>query len=167
MSDFEDIQRLIRLKRHERPPAEFIDQFLSAFQDRQRSEMLRNSARGLLWERVSTYFDGMLNPKWAWTGATAVAVLGLGLMLRPASNSTGQFAQSQPAAIGVNARDLQAVSLRTKEGEAAWNADVKQYLMSQHYGGGFGDEKLYTDTVTGQFYPAGFNVDLMESGQRR
>src|SRR5450631_1672115 len=106
MSDFEDIQRLIRLKRHERPPAEFVEQFISTFQERQRSEMLRNSARVLLWERVTTYLEGILNPKWAWSGATAVAVIGLGFMLRPASSGAGQLARNKPVPITIDAKEV-------------------------------------------------------------
>ena len=156
MSEFEDIQRLIRLKKHELPPPGFVEDFVSAFQERQRSEMLRNSARGLLWERVTTYMEGLLNPKWAWAGATAVAVLGFGVMLRPVPTGAGQMAQNGK----VSAQSAQTVSLRDKK---AWDADVKQVLMSQHYGGGFGDERLIPN---GQAYAVGFNVDLAEFNQR-
>jgi hypothetical protein len=159
MSEFEDIQRLIRLKRHEQPPPGFVEEFVSSFQERQRSELLRNSARGLLWERVTTYMEGLLNPKWAWAGATAAAVLGLGVMLRPASTGAGQIAQSSKTSV----QGVQQKSFHNKREAAAWDADVKQFLMSQHYGGGFGDERLMPN---GQAYAVGFNVDLAEFNQR-
>jgi hypothetical protein len=54
MSEFEDIQRLIRLKRYETPGEDFVEDFVTQFHQRQRSEMLRQSARGLLWERLAT-----------------------------------------------------------------------------------------------------------------
>jgi hypothetical protein len=158
MSEFEDIQRLIRLKRHEQPPPGFVEEFVSSFQERQRSELLRNSARGLLWERVTTYLEGLLNPKWAWAGATAVAALGLGFMLRPLPGGVAQLAQNKASAQGV-----QQVNFQNKRDAAAWDADVKQVLMSQHYGGGFGDERLIPN---GQAYAVGFNVDLAAFNQR-
>ncbi len=94
MSDFEDIQNLIRLKRHEQPSPDFVDDFVHSFQQRQRAELLNNSARGLLWERVTTYFDGLLAPKWAMAGAAAVAMLGTAIVLRPANQGGSAFASN-------------------------------------------------------------------------
>lgn len=166
MNEFSDIQRLIRLKRHERPPGNFVDQFVARFQDRQRAELLRHSARGLLWERVTTYMEGLLNPKWAWAGATAVAVLGLGFMLRPTATATGQVAQNGKSALSLEAREVQeaAYQLLHKDG-ASGNSNMRQYLISQHYGGGLGDEQLESNAAS-KVYPAGFNVDLREFSQR-
>jgi hypothetical protein len=171
MSDFEDIQRLIRLKRHERPSEDFVEQFVSRFQDRQRSEMLRNSARGLLWERVTTYFDGMINPKWAWAGATAVAIFGLGFVMRPmASNGTGtqlvaNHAQAQPT-LTIDAREVQTAAYRPNQTSSPLSLDVGRNFISRNYGGGLGDEPLLSGSP-GQLYSgSGFKFDL-ESDSRR
>ncbi|HYF37975.1 MAG TPA: hypothetical protein VD994_21915 [Prosthecobacter sp.] len=72
MTEFQEIQRLIRLKRFETPGEDFVEDFVNQFRERQRSELLRQSARGLLWERVNTYFEHLVAPKWAMAGATAV-----------------------------------------------------------------------------------------------
>ena len=72
MTDFQDIQRLIRLKKFETPGEDFVEDFINQFRERQRSELLRQSARGLLWERVNTYFEHLMAPKWALAGATAI-----------------------------------------------------------------------------------------------
>jgi hypothetical protein len=71
MTEFQEIQRLIRLKRFETPGEDFVEDFVSQFRERQRSELLRQSARGLLWERVNTYFEHLVAPKWALAAATA------------------------------------------------------------------------------------------------
>jgi hypothetical protein len=145
MSEFEDIQRLIRLKRHERPSADFVEHFVSTFQERQRSEMLRNSARGLLWERVTTYFDGLINPKWAWAGVTAMAMFGLGFMLRPAASS-GSLAQNPSAKqtpLIINASEAQAAGYQINH-NSPLSVDVGRNLISRNYGGGLGDEPLLT-----------------------
>ena len=71
MTDFQDIQRLIRLKRFETPGEDFVEDFVSQFRERQRSELLRQSARGLLWERMNTYFEHLVAPKWTLAAATA------------------------------------------------------------------------------------------------
>ncbi|HCN77979.1 MAG TPA: hypothetical protein DIT13_12400 [Verrucomicrobiales bacterium] len=76
MNEFENIQSLIRLKRHETPPEDFVEDFLARFKERQRAELLRQSARGLLWERISTFMDDMFSPRWTTAAATAaVAVI--------------------------------------------------------------------------------------------
>ena len=74
MSDFEDVQKLIRLKRHERPPDDYFDDFLMEFQRRQRSELLNRSARSLFFERVATYFSGFGKPGWVYGAGAAYAV---------------------------------------------------------------------------------------------
>lgn len=73
MSEFEDIQRLIRLKRFEQPEEGFTEQFLQKFQQRQRAELLQQSSLQLFWERTSTWWNNLLMPKWS-MAATAAAV---------------------------------------------------------------------------------------------
>ncbi|GEM_PF-499236 len=80
MKDSEDIHRLIQLKKYETPGDEYFQNFLEDFKDRQRSEMLRQSARGLLLERVSMWFDEINGTRWLVpAGATAVAAIALGV----------------------------------------------------------------------------------------
>ncbi len=143
MSEFEDIQRLIRLKRHERPAEDFVEQFVSTFQERQRSELLRNSARGLLWERVTTYFDGLLNPKWAWAGVTAMAIFGLGFMMHPAASS-GSIAKNEPAKQAPVVIDRnEALTAGYEINHAPLGVDAGNFI-SRNYKGGLGDEPLLT-----------------------
>ncbi|MCE9520101.1 MAG: hypothetical protein K8R87_11190 [Verrucomicrobia bacterium] len=127
MSESEEIliQKLIRLKRHERPPEGFVDDFVSAFKDRQRSEMLHRSARGLLWERMSSYFSEVLNPKWAWATATVAAVALLGITLRPHAATGLQVAQNQPD-------DFQVTAFTASDPNAVI-ADVENYLKATEY----------------------------------
>jgi hypothetical protein len=175
MSEFENIQRLIRLKRHERPSEDFVEQFVADFQQRQRAELLRHSARGLLWERVTTYFEGLLNPKWAWAGATAMAVVGFGFMMKPGSGGPAQqVAANKSVAIQVATRNIQQVSYAPSARErAAFNAEIEQILISNHYNGGLGDERMNgreqrpNSLSQSQLYPNGFYVDLSESGMPR
>ena len=161
MTEFEDIQRLIRLKRHELPPEGFVDDFMATLKERQRGELLQGSARRLLWERVTTYFADLFNPKWALAGATAVAVsMGL-LMMKPASQASPQVAQnSVPAAVTV-----ESVSPSIKDGMSG----MQNNLISHHYGGGFADEQnvqpvRLTGLFQGGVQTAGFKGDLEISG---
>ena len=52
-----ELQELIKLKRYEQPEEGYYDNFLKEFQERQRSEMLRTSARDLFMERVRAWFN--------------------------------------------------------------------------------------------------------------
>ncbi len=128
MSDFEDIQRLLRLKRHEQPPEGFVDDFVRQFQQRQRQELLQQSARGLLWERMATYFGGLLEPKWRWAGATAVALLTVFAVFKPTEAHRDALAKAET---GKAAAVQGPIS----------DAEVERYLISKHFDGGLGNER--------------------------
>src|SRR5215212_1788886 len=120
MSDFEDIQRLLRLKRYEKPSEDFVENFVQQFQHRQRQELLRHSARGLLWERVNTYFEGLFAPKWRWAGATAVALVAVVMVFKPGAAVNGGSGTSDKfAARGFQYNDKQA---------PISDAEVERYL---------------------------------------
>jgi len=92
MKDSEDIQRLIRLKKYETPGDEYFQNFLEEFKDRQRGQMLQQSARGLLLERVSMWFDEINGTRWLVpVGATAAAAIILGIYaVRPPVPENGE-----------------------------------------------------------------------------
>jgi hypothetical protein len=140
MSEFEDIQRLIRLKRFETPGEDFVEDFVSQFRERQRSEMLRQSARGLLWERVTTYFEHLISPKWATAAATASVCL-LGSWAGVTLTSGGQSGPLQIAALSTSAALPQGVQTKPqlavespliKEVESAPVA-IENSLLSNHF----------------------------------
>lgn len=80
MNEFEDIQRLIRLKRFEQPDEGFTEKFLHQFHQRQRAEMLQQSSLELFWERATTWWSNLLVPKWGMVAA-AVSVCAMSLWL--------------------------------------------------------------------------------------
>jgi hypothetical protein len=139
MSDFEDIQRLLRLKRYERPPDDFVEDFIRGFQHRQRQELLRHSARGLLWERVNTYFEGLFAPKWRWAGGTAFALLVAFMVFKPAASNPGGLAGPSPPV---------ARPIDDKHAPIS-DAEVERYLISKHFEGGLGDEVRLIDAAQG------------------
>ena len=81
-SDSFEVQKLIRLKRHERPPDGYYEDFLLEFQHRQRAEMLRRSAFSLWLERVATWFSSFGTRKWVYAGGAAYAALMISAYLR-------------------------------------------------------------------------------------
>lgn len=159
MSEFEDVQNLIRLKRHELPPEDFVEDFLVSFHQRQRVEMLNHSARGLLWERVTTYFDGLFAPKVSWAGAMAVAAIGGFVVFNANSPKVSGLADNKaPAAVKLPASKAKLEPISDEE--------VRRYLISRHYEGGLADEserKAGIQGITqveGSLLPAGFKLDI-------
>lgn len=71
--DFDEVKKLIGLKRYEQPPEHFVEDFLAEFHHRQRQELLKRSSISLFWERVITYFEGWSAPSWGAAGAAAMA----------------------------------------------------------------------------------------------
>lgn len=132
MSEFDDIQRLIRLKRFEQPSEDFVDDFVRSFQHRQREELLKASARELLWERVATYFDGLSAPKWGWAAAALMAACLGWLSVKPAGRPPETLVQT-----GGSAAKVQPV---VDGMQPITDEEVRQYLLGQHYGRSVADE---------------------------
>lgn len=74
-----DIQRLLRLKRHESPPEGFHENFLEEFRRRQRVELLRRtlkpSIRQVLIERVRVFLPSLRIPSLAYASTAAIGIM--------------------------------------------------------------------------------------------
>jgi hypothetical protein len=71
-----DVHKLLRLKRYEHPTPDYFERFIDEFHDRQRSELLRQPAWKLAWERFADSLPDFRVPRLAYAavGAAAVAV---------------------------------------------------------------------------------------------
>lgn len=139
MSEFEDIQRLIRLKRFEAPKEDFVEDFLAKFHEHQRSEMLRQSSLSLLWERMTTYFDDLIAPRMVLVpAALCVGLLAIwGAMNIRSGDSidvTGSLASSQsmPAVMSKQpAFDVDSQLIREVENNRV--LEIEGILLSRHF----------------------------------
>lgn len=84
MPEDTDIQKLLRLKRYEKPPEGYFDDFLVEFQRRQRTELLRVPLHEIVYDRICGWFDSVRVPAMAYAtilvlgvGATALILTGL------------------------------------------------------------------------------------------
>ena len=75
--DENQLQALLRLKRHEQPPAGYFENLLDRVHRRQREELLRRSAWQIAFDRVRAFF-APLQMDWRHAGAMA-AVLVVGI----------------------------------------------------------------------------------------
>lgn len=98
MSDPDEVQRLIRLKRYENPGEGYYEAFVENFKDRQRSEMLRSSSRDLLFERVSMWLGESGGTRYAPVGVGALAAVALGAGIYWLSTGRNEDAVAGPSA---------------------------------------------------------------------
>jgi hypothetical protein len=78
-----ELQDLIGLKKYEQPEEGYFNDFLVEFQQRQRAEMLRTSARGLLVERVKARFSEFGAMRWVIGAGAAYAAVALVFYMIP------------------------------------------------------------------------------------
>lgn len=76
---FEDVRKLLRLKRYEQPGDDFFERFVDDFGQRQRAELLRHSSRRVLLDRLGTIWWEQGFGRWAYgaAGATCVAAIAI------------------------------------------------------------------------------------------
>jgi len=98
MSDREEqIQNIIRLKRHETPREGYFENFLDEFQRRQRNEMLYRSSVRLIVERVGTWLWELGSIKWVAGAGVAYGALMVGIFLWPTGKSKSDDPNRAPA----------------------------------------------------------------------
>ena len=78
-----ELQKLLRLKRYERPSDEYFEEFVEEFHRRQREDLVKRSARSLFLERLSVWFRELGMAKWAYGAGVAYAALMIGFMAWP------------------------------------------------------------------------------------
>lgn len=80
----EQLSALLRLKRHEQPPAGYFEDLLKQVHARQRSELLRKPLSQIALERLHTFFGehsmGSLSYAGAMAGLLVLGAAGIGLL---------------------------------------------------------------------------------------
>lgn len=89
MNKDEQLARLLRLKRHEKPSEDYFEGFLDDFHAYQRKALATQSAASLWWERVGTAFSALRRPALAWAAAGAYAAVMLLIHAWPAPDHAG------------------------------------------------------------------------------
>ena len=109
------MHRIIRLKRYEKPPEGYFEDFLREFHRRQRAELLRPSIAGLLLERVGALLAEIRVPAMAYAGAAAVAVIASVMILRhPGPVDQPRVYSASYTQPPVTVPSIQPVSLRVE-----------------------------------------------------
>lgn len=100
--NFDDLQRLLRLKRHEAPPPEYFEDFLFEFHRRQRAELLRRPLWRLALDRLEGALPSFTPARYAYAGSCALAVGAAALASGHILTSTPRVSQANPGTVAVN-----------------------------------------------------------------
>ncbi len=84
MNKDEQLARLLRLKRYEKPDPDYFDGFLDRFHAYQRKAIATQSAASLIWERICTACSALRRPSTAWAAVGAYAAVMLLIHVWPA-----------------------------------------------------------------------------------
>ncbi len=101
--NFSDLQKLLRLKRHETPPPAYFEGFLRDFQNRQRRELIKLPLWRIVWDRLAASLAPLPQGQLAFASACAVAlfaaVLASNQILTAPANRPADLAVAAPAVV--------------------------------------------------------------------
>jgi hypothetical protein len=112
MTPEQKLQALLRLKKHEQPPADYFENFLAEFHQRQRESLMKQSVLSLFWERLTTWVSCLQRPvvMWSTAGAYAAVILLICLWPKPpaVSNVSPILVTMTPASLPEQVQPSQA-----------------------------------------------------------
>lgn len=79
--DNDSISKLLRLKRYEKPPEGYFEDFLAEFQLKQRAEVIHRPFFRIAWDRLCSLLAPPPVPRLVMAGSFAAAVIASGLVL--------------------------------------------------------------------------------------
>jgi len=170
MPDEFDIQKLLRLKRHEQPPPEYFEDFLREFHCRQREELLRQPLWRIALERMQAFFGELTVPRVAYAGATAAVLVSAGIASYNILNPVGEShriaslgATTTTGLRGAEMAQVRQVSAASPSSRSAlaWNhqqfqmlqADVSILKAATQSNGSVGTPRYVIDTRPVSYEP--------------
>ena len=135
----DEISKLLRLKRFEQPTPDYFERFLEEFKSRQRSQLLKESAWRIAWDRICAYFGEQMPVRLGY-GLASTAVLVAAAVAsfnivesRPVVVASGpeRHAAAQTASLNINAQQVQLPDLPSLIPRTARTAAVytPRYVM--------------------------------------
>jgi hypothetical protein len=103
MDEDANLSKLLRLKRYERPPPGYFDDFLREFQRRQRAEALRRPSWAMFWDRIASIAPTFRVPQFAYAAILIVAGGASALILTQQPEGTFARADGSRASFSLTA----------------------------------------------------------------
>ncbi|MGH8048296.1 MAG: hypothetical protein ACREKL_13725 [Chthoniobacterales bacterium] len=100
--ELSEIQKLIRLKRYEKPREDYFEDFLLEFQRRQRGEMLQRPVWQIAWERANLWLEGFRVPALAYASIVAVALGVAGIMINSPGGANKHSVAAADSSVTLN-----------------------------------------------------------------
>ncbi|MBL9142775.1 MAG: hypothetical protein JNM99_03745 [Verrucomicrobiaceae bacterium] len=147
--DDNQISRLLALKRYERMPEGFEDQLIHQLHLRQRTELMSQSVRSMVWERLQEYWDRLTGPRLALAvaGMAVLAVVSVRLIqisLRPGAEPIIASKLSDvPLPPGFEMIPPDLTNASANFGSTLppdESLKLSPLLLSKHFEGSYGDE---------------------------
>ncbi|MGB6222048.1 hypothetical protein [Haloferula sp.] len=109
----EQIGSLLSLKRHERPPEGYMDDFLREFHMRQREEAVKERGFAAVWSRLTGWISEPGMSKWVYGGVVGYAAVMIAVMTgeRPIEVE-GLSTQPASNAVVIPVQQLEELDLR-------------------------------------------------------
>lgn len=115
----EELQRLLRLKRYEKPPAGYEERFLQEFQQRQRAEIVHRPLLEIAWDRIGSLFPEFRVPAYAY-GVIGLFAVAISAWILTTEEITAPIAsQTQPVQAPANPPAVSSFSLHQSEAPQA------------------------------------------------
>lgn len=132
MEDNAEIQKLLRLKRYEQPPAGYHEMFLREFQNRQRAELIRRSPWQNFWER---FIDSLPEIRVPATAYATIGVLGIACSVFILNNADepAHLAAAPPEASQFNLYSQNPVFIPASSAASATPASSKDRTLPPYY----------------------------------
>jgi hypothetical protein len=137
----DEITKLLRLKRFEQPPPEYFDRFLQDFRVRQRSQMLREPAWRIGWDRLVAFFGEQMPVRIGYGLASTAVLVAAGIASldileshpvviaeTPVAPRVEQVAQ-QTAPFDLRSSQIQLPDLPSMAGRTAASGSPPRYIM--------------------------------------
>ncbi|MDP0491350.1 MAG: hypothetical protein Q7Q71_09905 [Verrucomicrobiota bacterium JB023] len=111
--ELQQLQSLLRLKNYERPVDGYFEDFLDEFHRRQREEVV--SREPSVWEKVTTWFNGLGAARWAYGAGLGYALLFLAFVMWPDQAAPNQSVAQETEEVLPGDRRLEHVELERKQ----------------------------------------------------
>ena len=148
--DDNQISRLLALKRYERMPEGFEDQLIHQLHLRQRTELMNQSVRSIILERLREYWEMLTGPRLAMAATAAVVIAFVAVQLLRVNKDTGNGSSvaiaklsDQPLPPGFEMLPPDLTTASANFGSTLppdESSKLSPLLLSKHFEGSYGDE---------------------------
>jgi hypothetical protein len=138
--DLSDIQKLIRLKRYEQPPEDFVDDFMTEFVRRQRVSQMKRPWFAEIKDSISEIFSAWETPQWTLAAAAACVFMAVPFFMQRGGSDMADLPNVQQVKLVDKWQVSPQLYIDLNTGKSRIEPDLSPYLLGNHFSGGFRTE---------------------------